>query len=311
MTSIGLAVGVNVRGGASLAAFGPLLDGLAALGYTHAELSAKSLAVIVGGALQPVRLAALTDALADRPVRLTLHASAVSSPVLGNLMDVTSPVQHATMAADIALAAAIGAETLVYHSGMLGITHGDDDAVARGMAAERDALRAFGDAAGAHGIRIAVENVHPTATRLDHRAYGYRLERLGEQVAAVDHPQVGICLDTGHGFLSSRYYGFDYLAGVRAIAPLVNHLHLTDNLGRPLVSETADPDESLVRGDGDLHLPPGWGIIPLAGVFATPFPRGPMVTLEMKPAFHPHAAEALAATRALLALAPATTPVGE
>jgi len=309
MAGIGLAVGSALRGGASLASLRPLLDGLAAMGYTHAELSAKSLGVIIGGVLQPVRLAALQAALVDCPVRRTLHGSAVSTPVLGNLMDVATPAQRAVVAADIALAAAIGAEVVVYHSGMLRIAYGDPDAVAYGMAAERDALRALGDEAGAHGIRIAVENIHPTDTRIRHGAYGYDLERLGAHVAAINHPQVGICLDTGHGFLSSRYFGFDYLAQIRAIAPLVNHLHLTDNLGRPLLDEHADPDESLVLGMGDLHLPPGWGSIPLPELFAIPFPQDPIATLEMKPMFHPHAAEALAMTRALRALAPTATPV--
>ena len=246
---IGYAIAANTRG-AGLDGLSPVLECLAALGYTHAELSAKSLSVIINGALNPVRLAALQAALADRPVRLTVHGSAVSTPVVGNLMDVATPAQRQIVAADIALAAAIGAEVVVYHSGMLRIAYGDEDAVAHGMAAERDALRALGDEAGRHGIRIAVENVHPTDLRILHRAYGFDLERLAEHVAQVNHPQVGICLDTGHGFLSARYFQFDYLAQVRAIAPLVNHVHLTDNFGRPLLDEHHNPEESLILGVG-------------------------------------------------------------
>lgn len=310
MTSgIGIAVGTGgvARGQVAFAPLRPLLADLAALGYTHAELgSAKSLGVIVGGRLLPQRLAALQEALAGSPVRLTLHGSAVGTPLVGNLMDVASPVQRAIVAADLDLAAAIGAEVLVYHRGMLGRAHGDDDAVERGLTAERDALRELGDEAGRRGIRIAVENVHPTATRLYHRA-SFDLEQLGEHIARVNHPQVGICLDTGHGFLSARFFDFDFLAGVRAIAPLVNHIHLTDNLGRPLMAEDLDPDESLALGLGDLHLLPGWGTIPLAAVFGNPFPQEPIITLEIRAAFAPHAAEALAATHALRALIPSAT----
>ncbi len=312
MTSgIGIAVGGGgvVRGQAAFAPLRPILAELATLGYTHAELgSAKSLGIIVGGQLQPQRLAALQAALAGSPVRLTLHGSAVGTPLVGNLMDVAAPAQRAIVAADLALAAAIGAEVLVYHRGMLGIAYGDDDAVERGLAAERDALRALGDEAGRLGIRIAVENVHPTETRLYHRA-SFDLEQLGEHIARINHPQVGICLDTGHGFLSSRFFGFDFLAGVRAIAPLVNHIHLTDNLGRPLMAEDMDPDESLALGLGDLHLLPGWGAIPLEAVFGNPFPQEPIITLEIRAAFAPHAAEALAAAEALRALMPSTDRV--
>jgi sugar phosphate isomerase/epimerase len=306
MAGIGIAIGTGgvVRGQAAFAPLRALLAEVAALGYSHAELgSAKSLGLIVGGRLQPQRLAALREAVADSPMRLTLHGSAVSSTLVGNLMDVAGPIQRAIVAADLALAAAIGAEVLVYHRGMPGIPYADGDALALALRAEREALRELGDEAGRHGIRIAVENVHPTETRLRHQA-SFDLEALGEHVAQINHPQVGICLDTGHGFLSSRFYGFDFLAQIRTIAPLVNHIHLTDNLGRPLIAEDMDPDESLALGLGDLHLLPGWGTIPLTEVFSNRFPGEPIITLEIRGAFLPHASEALAATRALQALIP-------
>ena len=307
MARIGIAVGHGgvARGQAACMPRRALVEEVAALGYTRAELgSAKTLGVIAGGRLLPARLAALREALAGSPVGLTLHGSAVSTPRVANLMDLATPAQRAIAAADIELAAAIGAEVVVYHRGMLGVAHGDPDAVALALAAEREALRALGDQAGRHGIRIAVENVHPTEIRLHHRA-SFDLLDLGEHVARIDHPQVGICLDTGHGFLSSRFFGFDFLDQVRQIAPLVGHIHLTDNLGRPLIAEDLDPDESLALGLGDLHLLPGWGAIPLREVFANPFPRDPIVTLEIRAAFFPHAAEALATTRDLCALIPA------
>lgn len=311
MAGIGIAVGTGgvAWGQAAFAPLRPLLAEVATLGYSHAELgSVKSLGVIVGGQLQPQRLTALRAALEGSPVRLTLHGSAVSSTLVGNLMDVAGPTQRAIVAADLALAAAIGAEVLVYHRGMPGIPYADSDALALALGAERDALRALGDEAGRHGIRIAVENVHPTETRLRHQA-SFDLEELGEHVARIGHPQVGICLDTGHGFLSSRFYGFDFLAQVRAIAPLVNHIHLTDNLGRPLMAEDMDPDESLALGLGDLHLLPGWGAIPLTDVFRNPFPYEPIITLEIRGAFLPHAGEALATTRALQATIPERSAV--
>lgn len=310
MQQIGYAIGAEARGGARLDALRPTLQRLADIGYTHAELSSKSLSVIIGGAVHPVRLAALKAALDDRPVRLTLHGSAVSTPVVGNLMDVATPAQRTTVAADISLAGAIGAEVVVYHSGMLRIAYGDEDAVAQGMAAERDALRVLGDEAGKLNVRIAVENVHPTDLRILHRAYGFDLERLAEHVAQVNHPQVGVCLDTGHGFLSARYFGFDFLAEVRAIAPLVNHIHLTDNFGRPLLDEHHNAEESLIPGVGDVHLLPGWGAIPLAEMFATPFPQEPIITLEIRASLQQHMPEALAATQNLLAHAPSPAVVG-
>jgi sugar phosphate isomerase/epimerase len=285
----------------------PTLDKVAAIGFTHAELSGKSLAVAAGGRLLPPRLDALKAALSGCPLRFSIHGTNVSSARAGNLMDITTPNQRRVAEADLALTAAIGAGVLVIHSGSLREVYGDDDALAAGLMAERDALRALGDEAGRHGITIAVENIDPVGIYLARRAYGVRLDRLAEQVQAVDHPHVGICLDIGHAFLAAAYLGFDYLSAIHEIAPLVSHLHLNDNLGRTQLDGEVDVDERLALGDGDLHLPPGWGTIPLREVFQIPFPRRPIVVLELRPHFAEHLPEVLTTTRALLALQPAET----
>jgi sugar phosphate isomerase/epimerase len=300
LPGIGIALGFDVRGGAPLASLRTRLAEVAALGFTHAELSTKSLAVIVNGQLQPARLAALKEAVEGSPVTLTCHGSAVSTARIGNLVDLTTPAQPAAVAADLALAAAIGAKVLVYHAGQLRDFHGDDRALAAGMAAERDHLRRLGDEAGRHGIRIMVENIDPVGIYILRRAYGLRLDLIAEQVQAVDHPQVAICLDCGHGFLASRYLGWDYLATIRQVAPLVGHVHLNDNFGRAKLDAEWDVNEYIAVGDGDLHLPPGWGAIPLEELFAIPFPRDPPVILELRAHFAENAAEALATTRRLL-----------
>jgi sugar phosphate isomerase/epimerase len=236
-----------------------------------------------------------------------VHGSRISTARVGNLVDITTPAQRHSVDADLALTAAIGGETLVYHSGLLRDPYGDDRALAVGLAAERDALRQLGDEAGRHGIRIAVENLDPVMSYIERRAYGLDPLRLVEQVQAVNHPQVGICLDVGHAFLAARYLDFDYLAAVRAVAPWVNHLHISDNLGQVELDPDANAQESLILGDGDLHLPPGWGTAPLADALSIPFSQAPLVILELRQDFIEHAAEALATTRALVA--PATAPV--
>jgi len=302
---IGIALGYDARSGQPLSSLRAILANLAGLGFTHAELAAKSVAVVIGGQLQPSRLAALKEAVRDSPVTLSVHGSAVSTARIGNLVDVTTPTQPAAVAADLALAGAIGAGVLVYHAGQLRDFYGDDRALAAGMAAERDHLRRLGDEAGRLGVRIMVENIDPVGIYILRRAYGLRLDLIAEQVQAVDHPQVAMCLDVGHAFLASQYLGWDYLGTIRRVAPLVGHVHLNDNFGRTKLDAEWDVNEYLATGDGDMHLPPGWGAIPLDDVFAIPFPRKPTVILELRPHFAENAAEALAATRRLIERQPA------
>lgn len=309
MAHIGIAVELESQSGRPLSELREILDRVAQIGFTHAEISAKSLAVACGGQLLPGRLEVLQAALDGVAVRLTVHGTNVSSARAGNLMDITTPNQRRVADADLALAAAIGAEVLVIHSGSLRDIYLDDDALALAMAAERDALRALGDVAGQHNIRIAVENIDPVGTYLARRAYGLRLDTLGEQIALVDHPAVGICLDVGHAFVAATYLGFDYLPAVRTIAPQVAHLHLSDNLGRTQLDGEVNLNERLALGDGDLHLLPGWGTIPLEEVFEIPFVQRPLVILELRPHFTEHLPEALATTRGLVALQEASDGV--
>ncbi len=205
------------------------------------------------------------------PVRLTLHGTAISSARAGNLVDVTTPNQHAVVAA--------------------------------GLARERDSLRALGDEADRLGVQIAVENTDPVGTYLARRAYGIRLDLLTEQIRTVDHPRVGVCLDTGHAFLAATYLETEYLPAIRDIAPLVSHLHISDNLGRVQLDRDADGVESLILGDGDLHLLPGWGRVPLAEIMSIPFAQDPIAIIEMRALFFPHVQEAYDAVSSFTASA--------
>lgn len=305
MANIGISAAP--RAGAPLATLRESLDRIAAVGFTHAELSSRSLNVSVAGRQHPERMARLRNALDSVPLGFTLHGSEVSSSRGGNLFDTSTPAQRQIFASDLELAGAIGASILVYHSGSLREPNGDDRAFAEGLLAERESLREFGDRAAELGVTIAVENRDPVARYIVRRAYGFDLLRLAEQIESVDHPNVKICFDTGHAFLSYTWLGkgiAGYLSDIREIAPLIGHLHITDNFGRVQLDHTSDQGENLIAGDGDLHLLPGWGAIPFADIFAIPFPLDPIANLEIKPAFYEHMEEAFATTSHLVSLQP-------
>jgi sugar phosphate isomerase/epimerase len=285
---------------ADFAGLGGFLTELAQAGFTHVELGAQRLGMHAGGRVQPARIAVLTGALGDSPLRLTLHSCWSGSGRLGNLVDTASASgQRAGLLADLETARAIGAEVLVVHAGVLLNQYGDGDALAAGMAAEREELRRLADQAGEAGIMVAVENRAPTPAVIAHRSYGLDPRQVAEQVAAVSHPQVTMCLDTGHAFLAARYLHHDFLSAVRDVAPVVGHIHLSDNFGRVPPVPSPEPHEMEVLGEGDLHLPPGWGTLPLAEVMAVTYPLDPIVIVEIR--YVRHYAEAMTTMRQLLA----------
>ncbi|MDO3648390.1 sugar phosphate isomerase/epimerase family protein [Nocardia mangyaensis] len=277
------------------------LDEAAAAGFGYAEIGGCGLGVVIGGKVQRARIDALRAALAGCPLQLTLHSSWHSSGRTGNLLDPASArAQSLGLLADLEIAGAIGAEVLVYHAGVLPNRYSDGEELTAGMATERTMLRDLAEEAGARGVMIAVENRAPTPAVLTRRSYGMRLDAVAEQVALIDHPAVSMCLDIGHAFLAASYLNFDFAAAIAQVAPAVGHIHLHDNFGRMARRPEAGPYELELLGEGDLHLPPGWGSIPLTEVFSTAFPRDPAIIVEMGHARH--YAEALATTRALLAV---------
>lgn len=116
--------------------------------------------------------------------------------------------------------------------------HGEDaviDTLARNMKVmAREAAR--------HDIRLAFENMG------DMMPIG-GFESLGKLVAAIDEPNVGYCLDSGHAWMR----GENPVDWVKFMGKRLFETHFHDNRGG---SKTVQP----LHGD-DEHLPPGFGTI--------------------------------------------------
>ncbi len=92
------------------------------------------------------------------------------------------------------------------------------------------------------GVRVAAENLNPRVGYLFHTP-----EEMVE-IASI-HPNLGICLDVGHLYISSFAYGFDYLDGLRAVVSTGKVLtcHLHSNSSSP--SRFRDDHHSIDRND--------------------------------------------------------------
>src|SRR5215208_2914990 len=274
------------------------LEDLKSAGPDFVEIWPHQLGVILGGNLNPARLRPVQKLLLDAGLTYTVHA-----PLEVNLMEPTSPdLQRDVLNASIRFASGIGAEVVVCHAGQRVGTRDARYSLKSQLAAERSALRVVGDLAGELGITIAVENYYPELPILSGAIYDYSvwLSELAEQISAVDHPAVGICLDVGHAALASRVFAFDYIEECAIIAPLVRHLHLHDNLMKTNLTGEPPVSERPVYGLGDLHLPPGRGAIPLGNLFERVyFPRTSTCCVELCPDLYSMASEALRTARAL------------
>jgi sugar phosphate isomerase/epimerase len=285
------------------------LDGLSGLiedlevlkisGADFVEIMPHDLGVILGGGLDAARLRPVRELLLGADLSYTVHA-----PLEINLMDLTAHrVQRDVLDASLRFACDIGAEVVVCHAGQRIWSRDARYSFKEQLAAERRALREAGERAEELGVTIAVENYYPELPIVRGTVYDYSVwpSELAEQISAVDHPAVGLCLDVGHAALAANVFGFDYLEECAAVAPLVRHIHLHDNLMRTNLTGEPQISEHPVYGLGDLHLPPGKGIIPLGDLFRrVDFPENPSCCVELLcSGFYSLAPEAINAAREL------------
>ena len=301
-TSIFERVGINLSRG-SLAGEESLAEGLERLwsaGPDFVEVCPHGLGVILGGTILEDRARAVEEILREAGHSYTIHA-----PHSLDLFDLDGlQTQRDMLHASIRFAARIGASVVVCHAGKRVALRDARRLLDEQLAAERDVLREAGDVAEELGVTLAVENSFPEPEIVAGTTYAPAAwpSRLAGQVAAVDNPAVGVCLDLGHAAVASTFFGFDLARECAAAAPRIRHIHLHDNLGRPDSSEGGEPRtaERLARGIGDLHLPPGRGTIPLREVFgAVRLPHRPACCVELHPSLWPLAPEAVEGARRL------------
>jgi len=104
--------------------------------------------------------------------------------------------------------------------------HGEDYLLFASRAKER--LIEVATAYAENSVRLAVENLNPRV--------GYLFHTPEEMVElSVLHPNLDLCLDVGHLFISSFAYGFDFIEGIRTILSTgkVATCHLHSNSSMP------------------------------------------------------------------------------
>jgi sugar phosphate isomerase/epimerase len=165
-------------------------------------------------------------------------------------LDLSMPQAHALLQADVAaldaeqrredvgrlsaqieIAGQLGVCTVVIHPGgrQGATTRVERD---RMVALNVEAFRRLGDLAGERGVRIGLEN-------LARRGASMPYEML-DLLAAIDHPAIGITLDTSH----ANMIGLDLPATIGELGPYLIATHISDN-----------------DGSGDQHRTPGSGTI--------------------------------------------------
>jgi sugar phosphate isomerase/epimerase len=222
------------------------------LGYDAVEISMDGTGLVFGGRLHPERLRRALRAFAAHPFSYSVH-----SPSRLDLRDRRNREAQMDLArAALRFSREVEARVLVIHFEQESRDREDE-------AAFTEAVLRLSDEAG--GVLLGIENIEVE-----------RVEPVIARVREIARPNVIMTLDVGHAVLAAAQFGFDVMEAAAAARPLVGHVHINDNFGRydPLRLEnftlyrTQTPADTFPLGKGDLHLPVGWGAIPLERVFA-------------------------------------------
>jgi sugar phosphate isomerase/epimerase len=292
-------------------------------GFDGVEIAVDGLDAVIGGKLeqfQVERIRAITDQF---DFVYTVHAPGrmnLAFPAQGPGYTPDLAQEKAVFVACLDFCAQIGARVMVYHSGLIALhefAYGlgplpDGEQLDAGRMREVSALGEILPRAADRGVIVAMENRDPhpweiAALLQSGRSPDYLLTfhsglsipHLVRQVNEVNHPNLGLTLDLGHLFVAANFCGFDYLEAIRQAAPHVRHIHGHDNFGR-MGTVFDDLHERIPYGDGDLHLPPGWGTIPHLKSLAQLAGYEGLYVLEIRPRFREHFADALLTTRTLI-----------
>ncbi len=247
-------IGMSVMGGCpDLDDLARALDRIGEMGDIDAvELAAFDDDVIVGGRIIDHRLKRYREICAARPFRYTVHG-----PLRSNLMDPHHLDLHKQVVSKfLEFTAAIGAEVEVHHTGIM--PDGPAWLIDEYHQRETDALAELGELAKSLDILMAVECLFIE----NGGTYTATPSRLAAQITAVGNDHVVGTLDFSHAYIRCTYEGIDFLDEIKAFAPVVQHLHIHDSFGQPTTLKTIAQGEAVAYGQGDLHMPLGWGDLP-------------------------------------------------
>jgi sugar phosphate isomerase/epimerase len=155
----------------------------------------------------------------------------------------------------------------------------------------------MGEYAKLHNVTLAIENLFPF--KLDY--YAPLPNEIAKQLNKINHPNIKCCLDISHAYINCTYHNAHLVNELKSMGPLSEHIHMHDSFGNIERIWTYIDAENTSYGQGDLHLPLGWGDIPFDKIFEeVEFPDNINLNFELPIRYEKYYKESIAKARMLL-----------
>ena len=225
------------------------LEWIRSCGYDFFEMSLTGFPLIIHGEVNERYVQYLKPIVQQSGLGMTVH--------IGTGLDLRSGTEYElhkkVLLSSIEITAALGGRILTVHF----------EQSSRRQDVEQRFEQAYREAAAyaqERNVILCMENIEIE----DYRLVPELIDRIGS-------PNLKMTLDLGHLYLSTGYFGGDYMAAIDELAPYVAHVHLHGNTGKFEPMRLLDFDryrqmslnERIAFGQGDIHLPPSWGTLPV------------------------------------------------
>lgn len=254
------------------------LEQIQAAGADSCELILHCLDVVVGGRVVAPQQEAVLKILQKYKLQYTMHMPYDINFHTKDYLD----LYQAVFEAGIDFAKAAGVRALVHHFGRGPSTDG--------ILQEAQIIKAL--AQRANGMLFCLEN--PTFFGFSGHSAGKNQKTMIDFLKQLDQENVRLTFDVGHSFLNHHGKKDLLLQELEALLPYLGHVHLHDNFGHAFPMLENDYIHRLACGAADLHLPLGWGDVPVPQVFA--LLKGNfsgVINLEIEERFHSYYKESV------------------
>jgi len=244
------------------------------LGAGSVEIPLYELNVLCGKKIIKDELNLLKKILKTSDLNFSLHGS-----MSVNLMDELYLNDHIDiLKRDIEVSEAINSKILVTHFGYTNIEiHSDKNKYEKILKNQTDIYYKLAEFAKAHNVVLAIENLFPFTSA----NYAPLPSEIAHEISSLNHPNARITIDFSHAYLNCKHNKVDYIYQLSTMVPLAEHLHIHDSFGKLKVMDTYIYSEDVTYGQGDIHLPLGWGNIPFEKIFST-FSFSPNIFLNFE-----------------------------
>lgn len=229
-----------------------ILENIERSGAGFCELNLARTNLIAGGKVIAPMLRRLVEICRRHALGYTVHG-----PLAVNFMNQDNRESHQEVArAMLDICGAIGARVMVLHGG--NYQNPTVEETRERHSIESEELSRLAAHARKNDCKVAVETLYPDSTNY----YCASPLRLAASIRKINDEYIVGCLDLSHSLLASAMLGFDYEEEVVSFSEVANHVHVHDSFGKIRQTRTFSQGEEIAYGEGDIHLPPGWGAIP-------------------------------------------------